>query len=162
MVKTKVGLKLMTTCVISNKSKSSVLAKFRWLKIHKMRTSIFGVSARLRPVIRGIMNYYCKFWTGHTNGLWFQLNSRLIKWVKWEKGLSTRSAIRWLKNKFKGQPDLFPHWALVSPWYLYLCDWTWRAVWIERFTYGSVRTQGWNSLAWLDCSTFDQTKLKKI
>ena len=115
MVKTKVGLKLMTTCVISNKSKSSVLAKFRWMKIHKMRTSIEGVSAKLQPVIRGIINYYCKFWSGHTNGLWRQLNTRLIKWVKWEKGLSIRSAIRWLKKKFKGQPDLFPHWALVSP-----------------------------------------------
>ena len=82
MVRTKVGLKLMTTCVISNKSKSSVLAKF---------------------------------WSGHTNGLWHQLNTRLIKWVMWEKDLSIRSAIRWIENKYRGQPDFFPHWALVSP-----------------------------------------------
>jgi group II intron reverse transcriptase/maturase len=115
MVKTKVGLKLMTTCVISSKSKSSVLAKFRWMKIHKMRTSIDVVSAKLRPVIRGIINYYCKFWSGHTNGLWFQLNIRLIKWVMWQKDLSIRSAIRWLKEKYKAQPNLFPHWALVRP-----------------------------------------------
>ena len=115
MVKTKVGLKLMTTCVISNKSKSSVLAKFRWMKIHKMRTSIDVVSAKLRPVIRGIINYYCKFWSGHTNGLWFQLNVRLIKWVMWEKNLRIRAAVRWLKKMFKARPNLFPHWALVRP-----------------------------------------------
>lgn len=115
MVKTKVGLKLMTTCVISNKSKSSVLAKFRWMKIHKMRTSIDVVSTKLKPVIRGIINYYCKFWSGHTNGLWYQLNIRLIKWVMWQKDLSIRSAIRWLKEKYKAQPNLFPHWALVRP-----------------------------------------------
>jgi group II intron reverse transcriptase/maturase len=115
MVETKVGLKLMTTSVISNKSKSSVLAKFRMMKIHKMRTSIEGVSAKLNPVIQGIINFYCKFWSGHTFRLWHQLNNRLIKWVKWEKGLSVRSAIRWLKEKYKAKPNLFPHWALVRP-----------------------------------------------
>lgn len=115
MVRTKVGLKLMTTCVISNKSKSSVMAKFRAMKIHKMRISIEGVSAKLNPIIRGIINYYCKFWSGHTNRLWHQLNIRLIKWVKWEKNLSIRSAIRWLREKYKSRPNLFPHWALVCP-----------------------------------------------
>ncbi len=115
MVRTKVGLKLMTTCVISNKSKSSVLAKFRWMKIHKMRTSIESVSAKLNPIIRGIINYYCKFWSGHTLRLWHQLNNRLVKWVKWEKNLSVRAAIRWLKEKYKSRPNLFPHWALARP-----------------------------------------------
>ena len=115
MVKTKVGLKLMTTCVISNKSKSSVLARFRSMKIHKMRTSIEVVSSRLNPIIRGIINYYCKFWSVHTHGLWFQLNTRLIKWVMWEKDLSIRSAIKWLKAKYKARQNLFPHWALVRP-----------------------------------------------
>ena len=115
MVETKVGLKLMTTCVISNKSKSSVLARFRSMRIHKMRTSIEVVSSRLNPIIRGIINYYCKFWSGHTNGLWHQLNTRLIKWVMWEKDLRIRSAIKWLKAKYKAGPNLFPHWALVRP-----------------------------------------------
>lgn len=115
MVKTKVGLKLMTTSVISKKSKSSVLARFRSMKIHKMRTSIEMVSAKLKPIIRGIINYYCKFWSGHTNGLWLQLNVRLVKWVKWEKGKSVRAAIRWLKGVYKRKPGLFPHWELVRP-----------------------------------------------
>ena len=70
MVRTKAGLKLMTTSVISNTSKSAVLAKFRSMKIHKMRFSIEGVSSILSPVIRGLMNYYCRFWNGHTFFLW--------------------------------------------------------------------------------------------
>ena len=115
MVNTKVGLKLMTTCVISRKSISSVLEKFRSMNIHKMRTSIEMVSVRLKPIIRGIINYYCKFWLGHTHGLWKQLNDRLIKWVKWEKGKSVRAAIRWLKGIYKKNPALFPHWELVRP-----------------------------------------------
>ena len=115
MVKTKIGLKLMTTCVISKKSKSRVLEKFRTLKIHKMRTSIERVAAKLKPVIRGIVNYYCKFWSGHTHSIWQRLNERLVKWVRWEKKKSVRAAIRWLKEVFKRNPGLFPHWEFVHP-----------------------------------------------
>ena len=115
MVRTKAGLKLMTTSVMSRKSMSSALEKFRALKIHKMRTSIESFSAKLSPIIRGIMNYYCKFWNGHTFRLWWRLNDRLIKWVKWEKGLSIRAAIKWLKSVYKKRPNLFPHWELVHP-----------------------------------------------
>ncbi|MBD3250170.1 MAG: group II intron reverse transcriptase/maturase [Candidatus Pacebacteria bacterium] len=115
MVKTKVGLKLMTTNVISSKSISSVLNKFREMKVHKMRGSIVQVSKRLSPVIRGIINYYCKFWNSHTFGIWKRLNDRLIKWVKWEKKKSVRAAIWWLKEVYRKKPGLFPHWKLVHP-----------------------------------------------
>src|SRR5450759_872041 len=98
MVLTKSGPKLMPTTVISKKSKSHILEKFRSMKIHKMRTSIEEVSERLSPIIRGLMNYYCKFWKSHTHEIWHQLNLRLSKWVRWEKGLSVRSALRWLKE----------------------------------------------------------------
>ena len=115
MVRTKVGLKLMTTSVMSRKSISSALEKFSAMKIHKMRNGIEKVSAKLTPIIRGIMNYYCKFWNGHTFGLWKRLNDRLIKWVKWEKKMRIRAAIRWLKQQYKARPYLFPHWKLVHP-----------------------------------------------
>jgi RNA-directed DNA polymerase len=115
MVQTKAGKKLMTTSVISNKSKSSILSRLRQMKIHKMRMSIEGVSAKLSPILRGLINYYCKFWTGHTHSIWHQVNVRLVKWVRWEKRLSTRAALLWLKHKYKAQPGLFPHWVLVHP-----------------------------------------------
>lgn len=44
-----------------------------------------------------------------------RLNTRLIKWVKWEKGLHKLQAVKWLKKKLKENPGLFPHWALVHP-----------------------------------------------
>lgn len=115
IVKTKVGRKLMPTLVISQKSKTSIMAKFRLMKIHKIHTSIEGLSAMLSSVIRGVMNYYGKFWKGHTRYLWHLLNIRILKWVRWEKRLSTRAALRWLKEKYKAKPLLFPHWEVAHP-----------------------------------------------
>ena len=87
LVQTKVGAKLMTTSVISRKSRTAILEKFRSLHLHKRRGDIEHLSGILTPVIRGLMNYYCKFWTGHTHEIWCRLNSRLVKWVRWEKDL---------------------------------------------------------------------------
>lgn len=115
LVQTKIGSKLMPTTVISQKSKSCILEKLRTMKIHKMHTSIESLSKVLGPIIRGLRNYYCKFWTGHTHSIWHQLNFRLSKWVRWEKRLSTRAALNWLKGKYKVNPGLFPHWELVHP-----------------------------------------------
>jgi group II intron reverse transcriptase/maturase len=115
MVETKVGKKLMPTTVISQKSKSSIYEKLRTMKIHEMHMSIEGVSKKLSPIIRGIMNYYCKFWTGHTHDIWYQLNVRLTKWAKRVKGMSTRAAMKWLQKKYEVNPGLFPHWSLVRP-----------------------------------------------
>jgi RNA-directed DNA polymerase len=115
MVQTKVGPKLMPTVVISLKSRSSILEKLRTMKIHKMHLSIGMLSQKLSPIIRGWKNYYCKFWGGNTHSIWHQLNLRLTKWVRWEKRKSTHAALRWLKEKYKVNPGLFPHWELVHP-----------------------------------------------
>lgn len=115
MVKTKVGSKLMPTTVISQKSKSCILEKLRTMKIHEMHLSIEELSKKLSPIIRGIKNYYCKFWAGHTHVIWHQVNLRLTKWVRWEKRMSTRAALRWIREKYKVNPGLFPHWELVHP-----------------------------------------------
>jgi group II intron reverse transcriptase/maturase len=110
------GRKLLVPSIfISSKSESSVLEKFRELKIHKWRKPIEEVARELRPIIRGIINYYCKFSVGHTRYIWNQLNARLLKWVKWEKGLYKMASVRWLKKKFEEFPTLFPHWKLVHP-----------------------------------------------
>jgi len=44
-----------------------------------------------------------------------QLTKRLIKWVQWEKGLYVNASVRWLKKKYRSNPNLFPHWQLVHP-----------------------------------------------
>jgi RNA-directed DNA polymerase len=107
--------KLMVSNFMSTKSKTRVLEKFKSFHIHKWRKSIEEIALKLKPVIQGVINYYCKFWTGHTHWVWYQLNQRLLKWVRWEKGLYEKAAIKWLKQKYKATPRLFPHWQLVHP-----------------------------------------------
>ena len=73
------------------------------------------IAKELKQIIQGVINYYCKFSIGHTRYIWNQLNARLLKWVKWEKGLYKMASVRWLKKKYKELPALFPHWKLVCP-----------------------------------------------
>lgn len=113
--KTSKGNKLMVSSFMSTKSKARVLEKFKGFHIHKWRKPIEEIALKLKPVIQGVMNYYCKFWTEHTHYVWYRLNARLVKWVRWEKGLHAKAAIKWLKQKYKATPHLFPHWQLVHP-----------------------------------------------
>jgi RNA-directed DNA polymerase len=106
---------LMPATFISTKSKKRVLEKFKSMAIHKRRRPLREVASLLAPVIRGIINYYHKFWDRHMYTIWYQLNQRLLKWVKWEKGLYEHAAIRWLKQQYKENPNLFPHWRFVHP-----------------------------------------------
>ncbi len=106
---------LMPGIFMSKKSKISVLEKFKELNIHKRRISIEALAKDLHPIIKGVMNYYCKYSANKTRDIWKQLNARLLKWVKWEKGLYKLASIRWLQNKYKESPLLFPHWQLVNP-----------------------------------------------
>jgi RNA-directed DNA polymerase len=105
--------RILPRAVISKKSISSVLDKFRG--IHKRRVSVEELAREFNPVIRGVINYYCKFWSYHTHHLWQQLNKRLQKWVKWERRLYKMASIRWLRQKYAYRPDLFAHWKLVRP-----------------------------------------------
>lgn len=105
--------RLLPRCVISKKSVSSVLSKFK--SIHKRRISVQLLARELNPIISGVINYYCKFWSGHTYTLWNQLNKRLQKWVRWEKGLYTHASISWLQQRYRHNPTLFAHWKLVRP-----------------------------------------------
>jgi RNA-directed DNA polymerase len=114
-VKVNSKMMLMPSMFMSRKSKNSVVEKFKELNIHKRRKPLEVIASELRPIIQGIINYYCKFSTNHTAEIWYQLNSRLLKWVKWEKGLYKRASLRWLKKKYKESPLLFPHWKLVNP-----------------------------------------------
>lgn len=106
---------LLPGTFISVKSKSSVLAKFRAMEIHKKRKPLEEIAKELKPIIQGVINYYCKFSDGHMHYIWHQLNERLLKWVRWEKGLYKKASKRWLQEKYKVMPALFPHWLLVHP-----------------------------------------------
>ena len=113
--KVKAGSMLLPSIFISRKSESRILEKFQRMQIHKRRGSIEEIAIEMKPIIRGIINYYGKFSVGHMRNIWNGLNARLIKWVKWEKGLYKMACVKWLKKKYKETPNLFPHWKLVHP-----------------------------------------------
>ncbi len=113
--KVKKGSMLLPSIFISRKSESSILEKFSQLQIHKRRGNIEKLAAEMKPMLQGIINYYCKFSKGHMRKVCNQLNKRLMKWVQWEKGLYVMASARWLRKKYKENPNLFPHWALVHP-----------------------------------------------
>lgn len=114
-VKCKNGVKAIPGTFVSKKSKSAIHEKFKAMEIHKWRKPIEEISKTLNTVIRGIINYYHKFENGSMRRLWHDLNCRLLKWVKWEKGLYKYAALKWLRTKYKEQPKLFAHWILVNP-----------------------------------------------
>ena len=106
---------LMPSIFISSKSEKSIIAKFKEMQLHKRRISLEELAKDLRPIIRGIINYYGKFSKGHLRFVCNQLNARLLKWVKWEKGFYKMRALNWLRCKYKANPQLFPYWLLVNP-----------------------------------------------
>lgn len=106
---------LLPGTFVSIKSRTAIMGKFRELGIHKWRKPLQEVAQRLNPIIRGLLNYYHKLRGEPMRQVWNQLNHRLLKWVKWEKGLYKMAAVRWLKAQYKASPGLFEHWKLVQP-----------------------------------------------
>jgi group II intron reverse transcriptase/maturase len=114
-VKFKEKSKVVPSTFVSAKSKKSILEKFKSLEIHKRRKPLTEIAKELNPIIRGIINYFHKFEDGQMRYVWNQLNHKLLKWVKWEKGLYKKAAVVWLKLQYKDNPRLFDHWKLVHP-----------------------------------------------
>jgi RNA-directed DNA polymerase len=108
-------VKTIPSIFVSQKSKNSLMEKFRNLNIHKRRTTLEEIAKMMNPILRGIINYYHKFRKSDLQNVWRQLNARLLKWVKWEKGLYKKASVRYLKTKHKEKPNLFLHWLLVYP-----------------------------------------------
>jgi group II intron reverse transcriptase/maturase len=106
---------LLPGTFVSIQSRASILGKFRNMGIHKWRRPLEEVARTLNPIIRGMLNYYHKLRGETMRYVWNQLNQRLLKWVKWEKGLYKMAAIKWLKQKYRTNPGLFEHWKLARP-----------------------------------------------
>lgn len=116
-VQRKVGERMMLLpgTFVSNKSKTAIRNKFKEWEIHKRRKPLEELARELNPMIRGLIAYFHKFWNGGMRPVWNQLNHRLLKWVKWEKGLYKYASLRWLRMKYAANPSLFAHWKLVQP-----------------------------------------------
>jgi RNA-directed DNA polymerase len=100
---------------VSQKSKTSIMQKFQTMNLRKRRKTLEEIAKEINPVLRGIINYYHKFWEDDMRNVWNQLNARLLKWVKWEKDLYKMASVKYLKTKYKERPNLFAHWLLVHP-----------------------------------------------
>jgi group II intron reverse transcriptase/maturase len=115
MRKVKGGRRFLPGIFVSNNAKKAIREKFRELEIHKRRIPLKELAQKLNPIIRGLINYYHKFWQAGMRPIWNGLNHRLLKWVKWEKGLYKYASVCWLKRQYKAAPNLFEHWKLVQP-----------------------------------------------
>lgn len=101
--------------IMSKDAQSSVLEKLGKMRLHKRRKPIEQLADDLRPMLQGVINYYCKINAVYTWRFWYTVNQKLLKWVKWEKGLGLTRAIQWLRSVWKRNPKLFPHWQLAHP-----------------------------------------------
>jgi group II intron reverse transcriptase/maturase len=106
---------LMPGTFVSIRSKTAIREKFRKQELHKRRKPNEELARELNPLIAGLINYFHRFWEGGMREVWNQLNHRLLKWVKWEKGLYKYASLRWLRSCYKANPGLFAHWRLVQP-----------------------------------------------
>jgi group II intron reverse transcriptase/maturase len=111
----KTGSRVVPSTFVSTKSKKNISEKFKALEIHKRRKPLAEIAQVLNPIIRGLINYFHKFGNEPMSHVWNQLNHRLLKWVKWQKGLYKKAAVKWLKQQYKATPNLFDHWKLVHP-----------------------------------------------
>ncbi len=107
--------KLLVMPIMSKSAQSRIFSELREMKLHKRRKPITELANDLRSYIQGKMNYYCKFNPKRTYRFWYQVNQKLLKWVKWQKGTSLLKSISWLREVWRHNPRLFPHWQLVHP-----------------------------------------------
>ncbi|MDP9079015.1 MAG: group II intron reverse transcriptase/maturase [Bacteroidota bacterium] len=112
---TKNGLKLLYGACMSTTAKKAVIDKIRSLRVHRLKVSIERLSELLNPMLRGWINYYCKFNKWTTSGLWTLINVRMAKWLKAQRKFDKKRAFQWLRNVFKTRPDLFAHWQIARP-----------------------------------------------
>jgi len=113
--KTKTGLTLAFAPCMSQQAKLAAREKLRGLALYRFQVSIQELAKKLNPMLRGWINYYCKYNKWSTIDLWMYVNDRLAMWVRANRGFSIRRAFRWLKTIYKSQPGLFVHWELRKP-----------------------------------------------
>jgi RNA-directed DNA polymerase len=85
----------------------------RWRVQLKSEKSIKDLGCMFGPVIRGWINYFCRFHRSAYAPVARHLNLSLARWVmrkyKRFRGHKVR-AIKWLRRLARRQPNLFPHW----------------------------------------------------
>ena len=90
--------------------------KYSWRLEKKIHISLADIAAQVNPVIRGWMNYYCKFNSWSMFSVCNYINMRIRKWAKKKyknlRGKETR-ACNWLKRVCQNNRKLFAHWQVI-------------------------------------------------
>ena len=116
--KNKLG-KLFTSFspAISNKARKAISLKIRgWRVHHHSDIELADIAKAVNPILRGWINYYCKFYKSALYPVFNRFNYTLIRWVKtkYKKLHGYRKARKWLGQKAKEQPNLFAHWQMLG------------------------------------------------
>jgi len=106
---------LLPRTFVSIASNLAIREKFRAMELHKRRKPIEELARGLNPLIEGTIKYFHKFWEAGKRDVRNQLNHRLLKWDKWEKGMYKYASWRWLHKRYRDNPALFAHRRLVQP-----------------------------------------------
>lgn len=115
LIPTRDGVLLLTTPVMSQKSRKGVMDRIRSMQIHKRKVKVQQLAKEVNLRTTGWINYFCAFSKWSSQKLWEQLNRVLIKWVMCNKKLGFKRALRWIKACYRNQPRLFRHWELARP-----------------------------------------------
>lgn len=102
------------TPAASRKSMKKMNQKIREMELHRATGhTLKELADLLNPSLRGWLAYFTKFTPSALSGLLFQLNKRLVKWVrkKYKRFRhSEKKALRWLAKLADRFPKLFAHW----------------------------------------------------
>ena len=102
------------TPAISKEAVKRINDEVKEMRLHSMvQTKLEVIAAKLDPKIKGWINYYGRFRKSALNKIFWVLNNRLIKWVRWKHKpyrYNLKGAINWLKRVSRSNPYLFAHW----------------------------------------------------
>ena len=102
---------------ISRASSKAVRQKIRGWRLHrKSYASLEDLASFCGAVVRGWINYYCRFYRSAFQKLACYLDDVLMRWaMRKYKRLKDhpKRAREWLAAKRRAKPSLFPHWCFI-------------------------------------------------
>jgi hypothetical protein len=90
----------------------------RWKLHHRNDLSLDDLARWVRPVFRGWVRYYGRFYPSALHRALRKLNHFLVRWAqrKYQRLRGHRMrAWDWFNRLQTRQPNLFPHWGLAAP-----------------------------------------------
>lgn len=103
---------------VSDKAaKAMRLTMRRWRLQRRTDLALDEIAQRIRPELRGWVQYYGRFYPSELRGALHTLDHFLVRWAQRKyKRLRghTKRAWGWLNRIRECQPNLFPHWVPVS------------------------------------------------